>query len=326
MRKKLKWIAVAVVALLIVGVGIVWWNLNSIVRVAVERGTGRSLALETKLGKANVQLLSGDVALGNLTVGNPAGFDEPQLLSLGGVSVDTSYGKVFGDPVAINDIKIDKPKLTIEFKGTKSNVKAVADNLMQTQKGDPAPNPSPEPPPSPEPKTDPQPGDANKPIKLIIDQLAVTGAQVEIVSDMLKIRQTIDVPAISLQAIGNADGNRNGEEIGKVVSHVITALSIEAQKSGKLPPELAQILNGDLDQLINQIGGKFQEQAQALKAQAMKQLEDVQKQATEQIGNVQKQAQQQLEDAQKKASDEIQKGLGGILGGDKTSEKPSEKK
>lgn len=292
MKKKLKWIALAVLILVVVAVGAVVMNLNGIVRSAVEKGTTRSLDLNTTLSGASIGLLSGDVSLSELNIANPQGFSAPQLLSLGKVSVDTSYGKVFGTPTNIDALVIDKPKLVLEFKGTQSNLKTVADKLGSSSD--------------------------TEPLKLIIDDLQVRGAQVEIRSDMLlKEPLLVTIPDIELKQIGNADGNRNGEEVGRIVSQVITRLSIEAQKSGKLPPELAQILSGDLNQLINNIGGKFQEQARALEADAMKRVDALKGEVEGKLQDAQKQATDQI--------DKIGKDLGGILGGKKDDKKDETK-
>jgi uncharacterized protein involved in outer membrane biogenesis len=308
MKKKLTWIALALVLLLVVGVTAVVLNLNGIVRGAVERGTSQSLELKTTLDKANVGLLSGDVSLNDLSIASPEGFSAPQMLSLGHLSVDTSYGKVFGTPTAIDSIVIEKPKLVLEFVGTKSNLKTVADRLASSTSG-----------------SGDQPKPAGDPLKLIIDQLKVSGAQVEIRSDLLGKPILIDIPAVEMSQIGNADGNRNGEEAGKVVSQLITRLSIEAQKSGKLPPELAAILSTDLDSLINNIGGQFAAQADQLKAQAMQQVDALKGQAEQAVNDAKGKAEDAINDAKKKAEDQL-KGLGGILGGGKKDEPKEEKK
>lgn len=304
MKKKLKWIVIAVVAALIIAIVGVVIFLDSIVRSAVEKGTSRSLALNTTLSKANVGLLSGDVSLGDLEIANPPGFSAPKMLSLGHLAVDTSYGKVFGTPTSVDSITIEKPKLVLEFKGTKSNLKTVADNLASSGGDQPA-------------KT---PADPNaRPLKLIIDQLKVSGAQVEIISDLIKNPYTIDIPAIEMSGIGNADGNRNGEEAGKIVSQIITRLTIEAQKSGKLPPELAAILSGDLDEMIKNIGGKFEAQAGELKAQAMQQVDQLKSQATEKVNEAKDKATEQVDKLKGQLGDKIPANLGAVLGGDKSA-------
>ena len=307
MKKKLKWVVLALFGLVVIGVVGLIFFLDSIVRTAVERGTTQSLALNTTLSSASVGLTSGDVSLGDLKIANPEGFDAPEMLSLGKVSLDTSYGKVFGTPTTVDALVIEKPKLVLEFKGMKSNLKTVADRLASSGGDQP---------------TNPAPADPNaKPLKMIIDTLKVSGAQVEIRSDLpgLDKPYVIDVPAIEMTGIGNADGNRNGEEAGKIVSQIISRLSLEAQKSGKLPPQLAAILQGDLDSLIKNIGGKFAEQTAQLQAEAMKQVDALKDKA-----------QQTVDDAKTKAQSEIGKlgeklpgDLGGILGsGDKKDESP----
>jgi uncharacterized protein involved in outer membrane biogenesis len=310
MKKKLKWAALALIGVVIIAVVGVIFFLDSIVRTAVEKGTTQSLALNTTLGNASVGLTSGDVSLGDLKIANPEGFDAPEMLSLGKVSLDTSYGKVFGTPTTVDSLVIDKPKLVLEFKGMKSNLKTVADRLASSG-GDQPSKPTP---------ADP----SAKPLKMIIDTLKVSGAQVEIRSDLpgLDKPYVIDVPAIEMTQIGNADGNRNGEEAGKIVSQIISRLSLEAQKSGKLPPQLAAVLQGDLDSLIKNIGGKFAEQTAQLQAEAMKQVDALKDKA-----------QQTVDDAKAKAQGEIGKlgeklpgDLGGMLGGDDKKDDDKKKK
>ena len=317
MKKNLKWIVAGFGLLIVVAIVIVVMNLNRIVRVAVEKGSTQQLQIPTTLGGASVGLLSGDVSLKDYVVASPEGFSAPHMLKLGSLSVDTSYGKVFGEPVAIDSIVIDKPQLTLEFKGTKSNLKTLADKLASGTGGDQTP-------------TD---GNA-KPMKLIIDNLAVNGAQVVIMSDLLGGKSyTIDVPAIQLQAIGNADGNRNGEEVGKVVSQIVSRLTIEAEKSGKLPPELAAILNGDLSALTDKIGGQFKAQAQQLQQQAMQQVDQfkdkaqaIQGQAEQKIDQVKAQAEQKSNELQDKAKSQLDKLGGGLFGGDKAKSKAADDK
>ena len=306
MKKKLKWIVLAVLGVLVVAIVGVVIFLDSIVRSAVERGTSQSLALNTTLGDADVGLLSGNVSLGDLEIANPEGFTAPKMLTLGEVSVDTSYGKVFGEPTTVDALVIEKPKLVLEFKGTKSNLKTVADNLASSGGDQPT-----------------KPADPNaKPLKMIIDSLRVTGAQVEVISDIaaLGTPYIIDIPAIEMSGIGNADGNRNGEEAGKIVSQIITRLTIEAQKSGKMPPQLAAILNGDLDAMIKNIGGRFEAQASQLKAQAMQQVDALKGQAEQKVGEAKEEAEKQIEKIQGEIGDKVGDKLGGILGGDKPAE------
>jgi hypothetical protein len=308
MKKKLKWVVLAIVGLFIVAIVGVVVFLDSIVRSAVERGTSQSLALNTTLADADVGLLSGDVALGQLNIANPEGFTAPQMLSLGKVSLDTSYGKVFGTPSSVDALVVDKPKLVLEFKGSKSNLKTVADNLASSGGDQPT-----------------KPADPNaKPLKLIIDQLRVSGAQVEVISDIaaLGTPYLIDIPTIEMTGIGNADGNRNGEEAGKIVSQIITRLTIEAQKSGKMPPQLAAILNGDLDAMIKNIGGRFEQQAGQLKAQAMQQVDAFKGQAQEKVGEVTGKAQEQVEKMKGELDQKLGGKLGDVLGGGKPAAEP----
>ena len=83
MKKYIKWIVLAVVVVVIAGLGIVWANLNSIVRRTVERQATSSLDLQTTLGGANVSLLGGSVSLKDLSIASPPGYKAVPMFSLG---------------------------------------------------------------------------------------------------------------------------------------------------------------------------------------------------------------------------------------------------
>jgi uncharacterized protein involved in outer membrane biogenesis len=268
MLKKLKRIVLIVVVLVVVGVVAAIWNVNSIVRAAVEKGAGATLDLPTSLGGARVGLLTGDVSLSELKLGSPAGFSAPEMFTLGNVDVDTSYGKLFGNPTQIETIRIEKPKLVLEFKGLSSNIKALADSLTPPQTIDPTATVEPV-----------APGQEVK--KLIIGQLSVKDAQVIVTSDLPILPKPIEIaiPPIVLNQVGNADGNRSGEEMDRIISELIARLTSEAAKSGKIPPELAAIVQGDLTNLGGKIGGAVETELKKV----TQQIDQIGEKATEAI-------------------------------------------
>jgi len=295
MKKTLKWIALSVVLLIVVVVGIVWFYLNSIVKHSVETQATASLNLPTTLGGANVSLLGGKVGLNDLQIASPPGFTADRMFKLGGVSVAVNYSDLKQQPIRVTSINIEKPQLVIEQKGGKFNFQALMD---QESKAPPA--------------------DQGEPIKLIINQLAVSGAEVIIRPGIPGLDKdiTIPIPRLELKNIGTADGNQNGVAIKEVVGEVVTALTAEASKSDLLPPEVRQLLNLNIAQVAQQLSGEFNKQLGAISGDVSKALGDITKDPSK-AGESLKNVQENVKDAGK----DLQKNLGGLLGGEKKDEK-----
>lgn len=239
--KIVKWVVIAVVLLLVVGALVLYMNLNGIVKRTVESQGSEQLKVPTTLNGVSLGLFKGTVDFNNLNVGSPAGFNAPHMLSLGGLSVDTGgLMQLRKEPVHVNSIRVDQPKLVIEFAGTEVNFKKLLDSLPS--------NP------------DQNPADGKKPTKLIIDSLQVNNAHVVLrgmdqlnqipgLSKLVNIPAELDlaIPSIEVKNIGNADGAQNGAAIKDVVSTLITQMAAKAAESDKLPPEVRALLSGNLD-------------------------------------------------------------------------------
>src|SRR5687767_3107566 len=202
-----KWVLLALLLIILGGGAFLYINLNRIVRATVEKQAAASLNVPTKLGGANVSLFGGDVSLSDFTVGSPAGFNVDRMLSLGEVNVESSISDLRGDPVRLQTVNIVRPRMVIEMKGKEFNVKKFIDSL---------------------PEGDPTPPEEEKPMKLIINNLKVTGAEVVFRPDPsvlsaipgldvsklnLKSEYNLQIPPLELNNIGTADGAQNGAAI-----------------------------------------------------------------------------------------------------------------
>lgn len=258
LQKRLLIGAGVVVGLIVVTLVIVFLSLNRIVRSAVESGATRSLKVKTTLDSASVSPFGGSAALSDLKIGSPEGFSSPHMFTLGEVSVASSLGYLFGDPVHVVTIKIVKPHLVLEQANGKFNFMVLKDNLSS---GKPAPT---------------EPADPNaKPFKLVIESLDVTGAQISLRPGIPGVKEQYDitVPAIRLKNIGNADGTQTGEEIGRVVTDLVGALAAKAAESEQVPPEVRQLLKLNVDQVISDVKAQIQDRATAATQKAGEKIE-----------------------------------------------------
>jgi uncharacterized protein involved in outer membrane biogenesis len=270
--KILKLLVLVVVLLIIVAVGVLTLALDGILRKVVQTQASSSLNLPTTLGGVHLSLLGGKLSLSDLAVGSPPGFSAPQMFALGSAGVAVSYGELRDNPVKIDTITIDKPKLVIEQSGGKINLQA-----LMNQSSAPPPSDS----------------KAGQTMKLIINKLTVSGADVVIRPDIPGVPAEIPltIPNIDLQNIGNADGAGNGAAIKDVVMQVMQAIEGQAAQSSQLPPEVRTLLSGNLSALTGQVKQELGKSIDALKS-----------------GNP---------DAMKNAGKDAQNALGGLLGGKK---------
>jgi hypothetical protein len=174
------------------------------------------------------------------------------MFALGSAGVNVSYGELRNNPVKIDTITIDKPKLVIEEAGGKINLEA-----LKSQTASPS---------SPPPASTPSGGQT---MKLIINKLTVTNCDVVIrLGDAIPgvpSEIPLTVPNIELDNIGNADGAQNGAAIGQVVNQLLTAIESKAGDSSQLPAPVKALLSGDLSGIENQAKAEVGKSIDALK-------------------------------------------------------------
>src|SRR5687768_1340021 len=242
-RRVFRWILLILLLVVVGGIAFLWINLNGIVRRTVEKQSASALNVDTKLGGANVSIFGGKVNLSDFTVGSPEGFVAPEMLSLGGIDVAVKLNELRNDPIHVASINVSNPKLVLEQKGMGFNVKKFVEQLPPGEEDPPA--------------------EGEEPINLIIDDLKITGAQVVFrpdpsalsavpgLADKIKLKSeyVLNIPPIEMKNIGTGEGASNGAAIKDVTTMIVTGMAQKAAESNDLPPELRQILSGDLSQL-----------------------------------------------------------------------------
>jgi hypothetical protein len=291
--RKLMWIVVGLVAVVVIGLAVVWMNLNGIVKRTVETQATNSLDLKTTLGSANVSIFGGSLQLEDLKIASPAGYSADQMLALSGAGVKVSLGELRSDPIHVRNVTIDQPRVVIEAKGTKLNFQAIVDQ---------------------QPKSDP--ATSGEPLKLIIDELNVNGAQVALRHGLnvpgLQPEYSLTLPSIALKNVGSGEGAQNGAAIKEVVVQLLTVIAAKAAESDQLPKELRDLLNLNVEAVAQRVGQEVNKQIDRVKS-------DLTKKLPPEVGGAVDQAL-----GGKDPGKAVEQGLRGILGGDKDKDrKPS---
>jgi hypothetical protein len=262
--KIVKWVVLGVVALVIVGLLVVYFNLNGIVKRTVETQGTAQLNVKTTLDSAALSLFGGSLKLDDLAIASPQGYQAPQMLSVDDAKMEVSWGQLRQDPIHVQSIRIEAPKLVVEQAGGKLNFQALMDQATKT----------PEKPP----------GQEKEPVHVIIDKLTINNASVALRPGIPGLAQeyNIPLPMIDIEKVGTGEGNQNGAAIKEVVMEVVTVMVAKAAESDKLPPEVRAILNGGLKDIIGNVKNEAVKRITAevekkLPAEATKALEGVMK-------------------------------------------------
>jgi hypothetical protein len=228
------------VSLLVVAGVIVSFSLDGILKRTIERQSSSSLRLNTILNSAHLSLFGGKVGLDRLHIASPQGFSAPYMLEVADVDLAVRYGELRKDPIHVQSLVLQQPRLVIEQSSGAVNFKTAMDRI----------------PPSHGEK---------KPIKLVIDDLKIENAQVVIHPGLPGVRQeiTVPVPSITLKNVGSGRGSQNGAAIKDVAMVVITALAGRAAESGSLPAELRAVLQLSVAQVSGKLGPEVQKQIAA---------------------------------------------------------------
>ena len=76
-----------------------------------------------------MSIFGGSVSLSDLAMNSPAGFwARTCFADLGKAAVHVSYGQLRNQPIHINTITLEKPKLVIEQSNGKLNIQSVMDH------------------------------------------------------------------------------------------------------------------------------------------------------------------------------------------------------
>ena len=243
-RKWIKWVLLTMLALIVISATIVYFSLDNIVRSVIEEQASASLNVPTTLSSATLSIFGQSLGLSDLDVGSPPNFSSPHTLTLGGCNVAVHYDQLRGTPIHISRVTLNNAVVYVEQNNLKLNITALMDQMPQTPtsaNGQPA-----------------------EPMKLIIDELDLTNAQVIFLPGLpgLSTQISATIPSLTLTNVGNANGNQNGVAIKEVVMQVITAMAAKAKDSVNLPPELKALLTTNLGAIATQLGGNFAAQVQ----------------------------------------------------------------
>src|SRR5690348_1700127 len=169
--EKIFWSVVLIlVVLTIIGAIVASVFLRDIVNEGVETVGPQLTRVSVKLDEVHLTLLTGSASVKGLVVGNPEGYQTPQAISAGLISVGVNPMSVLSDKIVVRSFHVESPEITFEGGLGGNNLSKILDNVDAASKNSP---------PTGATSTN-TPAQTSSSRKLEVDDLLITGAKVHV--------------------------------------------------------------------------------------------------------------------------------------------------
>jgi uncharacterized protein involved in outer membrane biogenesis len=218
MRRRLVIVAMAAALVLVLGVLVVVWSLDSILKGVIEDYGSKATKVAVHADSVALSLLGGSAAISDLTVANPSGFSSANVFRLGKIQLLIDCGTIRSNPLVINAITIVAPEVHFEVdQNGESNVDVIRRNLSQFRSaasGAAPASPGPSQPTPAQPARQ-EPAEAQR---FLIKKLSIQEAQLVIDTSALGgERRLVKLPDTEETDIGARSGGATGGEVATVV-------------------------------------------------------------------------------------------------------------
>jgi hypothetical protein len=243
-------LGIALLLFIAIGGGIfyLFHNLNSIVKMAIEKYGSEAIKTQVRVDKVRIKLQEGSARISGLTIANPPGFSMPYAFSLGDISVGIDINSLTGDVIVIREIGIAAPQVFFEINADKkANLNVLSKNL-----GKGAETPQPEEKPGAEPK-------------LIISKASLSDAQLQALVVPLDNKQyQLTLPTITMNNLGAPKGAPPAEIARQMLDQLLDSVKAEVKKQG-IGAELKGKLNAQKEALKTEADAKLDSEKAAAK-------------------------------------------------------------
>jgi len=212
---------VIVVVLIVIAAVAALALLDSLVKAGVEKGGTLITRVPVGVDDVHISLLGGSFLLNGFRMGNPEGYDAPDSVRVGRVQVDAKLGSLMSDEIVLPLIQVERPEITVEFSGGKTNLAAILENVRKL------------------PLSDREPGGK----KLRIGKLRINAPAVEVA---LPAGQTLKMtlPDIALDDLSAGGKSRKPAEVVEDILEAIQKRVLDEVR-GRIP-------TGQLEQLTRE--------------------------------------------------------------------------
>lgn len=238
-----KFLIALILLVAVIGVAI-FTQLGPIVKTGIETAGPETLQVRVDVGNVDISPLSGDVAVSNFKIGQPAGFGDGSLVELGEFSMKLEPKTLMSKHIIIDTVEVLSPMLDVRYLEGKTNFQALQDGMKL-------------------PETGGATAADSSDITLTIRSLAVRSPRILAKTDgMLELDEDIELADFTLTNLGTDEKGLAPREIARHIMDTlqpqITKALIEAGASRKLQ-DLAGDARGTLEKGIGGLLNKLKE-------------------------------------------------------------------
>jgi len=227
-RKILRIVLLAIVALIVCIVVAIHFFGNSLLKTGIETAASKTLTVPVNIDDLDFSILGAKVAFQGLVIDNPPGYKYEKLLEVDDARIAVSAGSLLKDTVNIKEIMLDGVNVVLEQKGVTSN------NLQDIIKAIPKSE-------EPEDKT------KKTAKKLHIDKLELTNITVN--AKLLPVPGKADTVTLKLDPIVMTDlGSDDKLDVATLSGKILLAIAtgVTKQGAGLLPEGVTDALGTTL--------------------------------------------------------------------------------
>ncbi len=227
--KVLSIVLLVIVVLVVVAVAAVGLFADKALKVGIETAATKALTVGVSVSGVDLSIIGGKLALQNLMVDNPSGYQHPRLLELKHAQVAVDIRSLLSDTVKIKDIKLDGAQVVLEQRGVSGN------NIQDIMKSMPS-----------APKTQ-EPNQPPSGKKLHIDNLDITNTTLK--AKLLPVPGKADTVTLQLAPIKMTNlGSDEKLDMAALSGKILAAIAqgIAEQGAGVLPDDMVNSMKSTL--------------------------------------------------------------------------------
>lgn len=219
-RKTFKWTISAIVLLLVLLIGGIYWAYNyfdwhSKVRQVVHIYGSQVVGTNVNIGRIDISLKDGHGSVSDITVGNPNGYSKDLIINLGKVAVQVDKDSVIKalketaqktgpkvKTIVIDEVRVSKPEVTYELMNlNRNNANDVLDNIKKNTASTA--------------KEEKKPADPNAvQYNVAVKKVVVEDGTATVAAGLLGVSKSLSVPLPTV-TINNVGTEKQGVTVGE---------------------------------------------------------------------------------------------------------------
>ena len=299
MKLVLKIVAVVVVLVIASVIAAFVW-IDQVAKAGVEGGATYALGVDTKLDSMSVGVFSGRVAMTDLRVSNPPGFESPHFMRVDQGGIAVTLGTLMQDKVVLPELTLSGLRLNPIHHQGQANYKTIIDNLkkFESKEGSAA-----------------EPGPSRQGKRFVIEKVSIRDVQVEV--ELLPVggsltKVPVVIERLELENVGSDSekGVLLAELTDVILKGILTAVLNQA--GHVLPADIAGELTAGLGRLKG-LGDVSVQVVGEVTAVVVEQVGAVTEKLAKGAGKVVEDTAHEIDQELEKSSKELEKGVKDLL-------------